>query len=71
MVRKNLRHAFSSQSASNEQQVGFVHSLRDQFGQIGLHDKNRRFNTELLEALELDRLLDVADAVAKASVAAL
>ncbi|XSG75187.1 FAD-binding protein [Herpetosiphon llansteffanensis] len=71
LVRKNLRHAFSSQSASNEQQVGFVHSLRDQFGQIGLHDKNRRFNTELLEALELDRLLDVADAVAKASVAAL
>ena len=74
LVRKNLRQAFNSQAhtaASDEQHVGLVHSLREQFGQIALHDKNRRFNTELLEALELDRLLDVADAVAKASVAAL
>jgi succinate dehydrogenase / fumarate reductase flavoprotein subunit len=40
-----------------------IHDLRDRYRHIGLHDKGRRFNTDLLEAIELGFLLDLAEVV--------
>ena len=38
--------------------------LRERFGRVKLDDRSRVFNTELFSVLELDYLLDVAEAVA-------
>ncbi|GGA70353.1 succinate dehydrogenase flavoprotein subunit [Pseudoclavibacter endophyticus] len=38
-----------------------IHSLRERYPQISVHDKGKRFNTELLEAIELGFLLDLAE----------
>ena len=38
--------------------------LRDRFSNISLDDRSLTYNTELISALELDAMLDVADAVA-------
>ncbi len=39
-------------------------SLRQRFANAGIADKDRVFNTELVQALELDFMLDVAQAIA-------
>ena len=44
-------------------------SLRDRFHLVGVHDRGKRFNTELVEAVELGFLLDVAETVAAAALA--
>ncbi|MGO2110439.1 MAG: succinate dehydrogenase/fumarate reductase flavoprotein subunit, partial [Pseudoclavibacter sp.] len=38
-----------------------IHSLRERYPNISVHDKGKRFNTELLEAIELGFLLDLAE----------
>jgi succinate dehydrogenase / fumarate reductase flavoprotein subunit len=38
-------------------------SLRERYNNVGIHDKGRRFNTDLLEAIELGFLLDLAEVV--------
>ncbi|HWM34054.1 MAG TPA: succinate dehydrogenase flavoprotein subunit [Pseudolysinimonas sp.] len=40
-----------------------IHSLRERYKNIGIHDKGKRFNTDLLEAIELGFLLDLAEVV--------
>jgi succinate dehydrogenase / fumarate reductase flavoprotein subunit len=40
-----------------------IHSLRERYRNIGVQDKGRRFNTDLLEAVELGFLLDLAEVV--------
>jgi succinate dehydrogenase / fumarate reductase flavoprotein subunit len=45
---------------------GVLGNLRERFKLIGVHDRGRTFNTELMEAVELGFLLDVSDAVAAA-----
>jgi succinate dehydrogenase / fumarate reductase flavoprotein subunit len=40
-----------------------IHSLRERYKNIAIHDKGRRFNTDLLEAIELGFLLDLAEVV--------
>ena len=40
-----------------------IHSLRERYKNIGVQDKGRRFNTDLLEAVELGFLLDLAEVV--------
>lgn len=40
-----------------------IHSLRERYKNVGIHDKGRRFNTDLLEAIELGFLLDLAEVV--------
>ncbi|CAN5546287.1 succinate dehydrogenase flavoprotein subunit [soil metagenome] len=40
-----------------------IHGLRERYRNIGIHDKGRRFNTDLLEAIELGFLLDLAEVV--------
>ena len=40
-----------------------IHLLRQRYKNIGVQDKGRRFNTDLLEAVELGFLLDLAEVV--------
>ncbi|MGN6501320.1 MAG: succinate dehydrogenase flavoprotein subunit [Pseudolysinimonas sp.] len=40
-----------------------IHSLRERYRNVGIHDKGHRFNTDLLEAIELGFLLDLAEVV--------
>jgi succinate dehydrogenase / fumarate reductase flavoprotein subunit len=40
-----------------------IHGLRERYRNIAIHDKGRRFNTDLLEAIELGFLLDLAEVV--------
>ncbi len=43
--------------------------LRERFAHIGLADRDAVFNTELIAALELDCMLDVAEAIAHSALA--
>ncbi len=40
-----------------------IHALRNRFTQVSVQDKGKRFNTDLLEAVELGFLLDLAEVV--------
>ncbi len=40
-----------------------IHNLRERYRNIGIHDRGKRFNTDLLEAIELGFLLDLAEVV--------
>jgi succinate dehydrogenase / fumarate reductase flavoprotein subunit len=40
-----------------------IHGLRERYKNIGIQDRGRRFNTDLLEAIELGFLLDLAEVV--------
>jgi len=46
---------------SLEEVTGIIHGLRDRYRNVAVHDKGRRFNTDLLEAVELGFLLDLAE----------
>jgi succinate dehydrogenase / fumarate reductase flavoprotein subunit len=48
---------------------GKLRNLRDRFDLVGVHDRGKRFNTELMEAVELGFLLDIAETVAAAALA--
>ena len=47
--------------------MGTIHSLRERYMNITIDDKGKRFNTDLLEAIELGFLLDLAEIVAYAA----
>jgi succinate dehydrogenase / fumarate reductase flavoprotein subunit len=49
--------------------VDKIHELQERYHQISLSDKGRRFNTELLEAVELGYLLDLAEVTAESALA--
>jgi succinate dehydrogenase / fumarate reductase flavoprotein subunit len=40
-----------------------IHNLRERYKNVGVQDKGKRFNTDLLEAVELGFLLDLAEVV--------
>src|SRR5256885_2141659 len=48
---------------------GRLQALRDRYHLVGMHDRGKRFNTELMEAVELGFLLDIAETVAAAALA--
>ncbi|MBI5161104.1 MAG: FAD-binding protein, partial [Micrococcales bacterium] len=48
---------------SLEQVTQTIHSLRERYQRIAVQDKGHRFNTDLLEAIELGFLLDLAEVV--------
>ncbi len=48
---------------------GILQQLRGRYELIGLEDRGQRFNTELMEAVELGFLLDIAEPVANAALA--
>jgi len=41
--------------------LAVIHDLRDRYKNVGIQDRGRRFNTDLLEAVELGFLLDLAE----------
>ncbi|WP_298743417.1 succinate dehydrogenase flavoprotein subunit [uncultured Microbacterium sp.] len=47
--------------------MGTIHDLRQRYKNIHVDDKGKRFNTDLLEAVELGFLLDLAEIVAYAA----
>ena len=49
--------------ASLEKVTKTIHGLRERYKNVSIHDKGRRFNTDLLEAIELGFLLDLAEVV--------
>jgi succinate dehydrogenase / fumarate reductase flavoprotein subunit len=40
-----------------------IHTLRERYKNVSIQDKGKRFNTDLLEAIELGFLLDLAEVV--------
>ncbi|HEY0248944.1 MAG TPA: succinate dehydrogenase flavoprotein subunit [Gryllotalpicola sp.] len=44
-----------------------VHNLRQRYANVSVQDKGKRFNTDLLEAVELGFLLDIAEVVVYAA----
>ena len=40
-----------------------IQELRERYRNIGIHDRGKRYNTDLLEAIELGFLLDIAEVV--------
>ncbi|MGH2404282.1 MAG: succinate dehydrogenase flavoprotein subunit [bacterium] len=52
-----LRHALQT-----------VHALKERYGRARIDDHGRRFNTDLLEALELGFMLDLAEATAASAL---
>ena len=55
--------------ASLRKTCDVLRELRDRFPNIRLDDRSLSFNTELIAALELDFMLDVAEAVAHSALA--
>ncbi|HXJ66831.1 MAG TPA: succinate dehydrogenase flavoprotein subunit [Actinomycetota bacterium] len=51
------------------QMQGILRRLRDRYELVGLQDRGQRFNTELMEAVELGFLLDIAEPVVNAALA--
>jgi succinate dehydrogenase flavoprotein subunit len=54
--------------AGLRQLQGVLRSLHERYKLIGVHDRGRKFNTELMEAVELGFLLDISDAVVAAAL---
>ncbi|GAA4165802.1 succinate dehydrogenase flavoprotein subunit [Gryllotalpicola daejeonensis] len=48
---------------SLREMLHIIHDLRQRYKNIGIHDRGARFNTDLLEAIELGFLLDLAEVV--------
>ncbi|MEU6268096.1 succinate dehydrogenase flavoprotein subunit [Saccharopolyspora shandongensis] len=46
-----------------------VQALKERYGRISVHDKGKRYNSDLLEAIELGFLLDLAEALVNAALA--
>jgi len=49
--------------------IAKIHELQERYRQAGLQDRGKAFNTELLEALELGYLLDLAEVTAESALA--
>jgi succinate dehydrogenase / fumarate reductase, flavoprotein subunit len=57
------------QEAQMRAAVTKIESLKERYKHVSLDDKGKNFNTELLEALELGYLLELADVTAESAVA--
>jgi fumarate reductase flavoprotein subunit len=53
---------------SLEQTCGTLAQLRRRYGQLQLADRSNVFNTDLLQALELGSMLEVAEALAQSAL---
>jgi fumarate reductase flavoprotein subunit len=53
---------------SLKEAVETVSGLRERYSDVAIDDHDRAFNTELVAALELDNMLDVADAVVRSGL---
>jgi succinate dehydrogenase / fumarate reductase flavoprotein subunit len=68
-IRKTLQEEMdkNAQVFRTEQSLtdvaGTIHELRERYQRIGIHDRGKRYNTDLLEAIELGFLLDISEVV--------
>jgi fumarate reductase flavoprotein subunit len=68
-LRKEMQAAMEAGAGIYRTEAGLteavetVKGVQERFQRIGLHDHSRTFNTELVSALELSNLLDVASTV--------
>ncbi|PSL03231.1 succinate dehydrogenase subunit A [Haloactinopolyspora alba] len=49
--------------ATLKQALADIHALRERYANVSVQDKGRRFNTDLLEAVELGFLLELAEVI--------
>ncbi len=69
MLRKELQEEMDRNAQvfrtdeSLEKVTGTINRLRERYKNISIQDKGKRFNTDLLEAIELGFLLDLAEVV--------
>ncbi|MDQ5853476.1 MAG: FAD-binding protein, partial [Chloroflexota bacterium] len=52
-----------------EQQLGIIQDLRERFSRMSMDDKSRRYNTELIETLELAHLLEFSECIVAGALA--
>jgi succinate dehydrogenase / fumarate reductase, flavoprotein subunit len=52
-----------------QQAVTCIRALQERYRRVGLQDRGKKFNTELLEAIELGCLLDLAEVTAESALA--
>lgn len=52
-----------------EQELGVIQDLRDRFERISLDDKSRRYNTEIIETLELAHMLEFSECIVAGALA--
>jgi len=58
---RNAQVFRTEESLKHAQEV--IEKLRKRYTKVGIHDRGQRFNTDLLEAIELGFLLDLAEVV--------
>ncbi len=46
-----------------------IHTLKERYKSVGIHDKGKRYNTDLLEAVELGFLLELAEVLVVSALA--
>jgi fumarate reductase flavoprotein subunit len=74
-IRRDLQTAMEAGAGvfrtgeSLERAVEEVRALRERYRDITLDDRDRAFNTELVAALELDNMLDVAETIVASGLA--
>jgi len=51
------------------QQLGIIQDLRERFTRISMDDKSRKYNTELIETLELAHLLEFSECIVAGALA--
>ncbi|MFB3776054.1 MAG: succinate dehydrogenase/fumarate reductase flavoprotein subunit [Bryobacteraceae bacterium] len=68
-IRRELRtlmdqHAGVFRSGESMREgLGKIAALKERFGKIGIQDKSRTYNTNLIQALETENMLELAEAV--------
>ncbi|WP_394551107.1 succinate dehydrogenase flavoprotein subunit [Agromyces sp. MMS24-JH15] len=68
-IRKELQDNMDAKAQvfrtaeSLDEMLGIIRNLRERYKNVAVQDKGKRFNTDLLEAVELGFLLDLAEVV--------
>jgi succinate dehydrogenase / fumarate reductase flavoprotein subunit len=66
-IRSELQQSMDNNAAvfrteeTLKQALTDVHALKERYSQITVHDKGKRYNSDLLEAIELGFLLELAE----------
>jgi succinate dehydrogenase flavoprotein subunit len=73
-IRRDMQHAMEGgcgvyrTEESMKEGAEEISRLKDRFGNVGLDDHSRAFNTELVSAFELENMLDVAETVVRSGL---
>jgi len=66
-IRTELQQSMDNNAAvfrteeTLKQALKDIHALKERYGRISVHDKGKRYNSDLLEAIELGFLLELAE----------